>query len=310
MKKIVKLKKQENITLQEHLENFLIDCKVRGLSNDTIESYTSQINLFINFVGDSEINTECINTYVLHMRQKGNADISIKTKLKFIKTFLKFCGYDENEIKFPLISVVRENKEPYSKEEIELLLKKPTRNSYTAWRNHTIVCLLLSTGIRCRTLVNLKISDLDFTSNTILLREIKTKKKYYIPMSSTLKQSIKHYLSLFEHDTDDYLFMSLYGDKLSRPSVKEAIREYNLKRGVPKTSIHLFRHTFAINYLRNGGNIMTLKEILGHSNIATTQQYLKVTVDDLKQDFDDYCILDNAKRKGIKLTNSKDKVGR
>ncbi len=301
MKRIVKLKKQENITLKEQLEFFLVDCKVRGLAKDTITTYISHINLFISFSGDKEINTQLINEYVLHMRQKENTDTTIKSKLKFIKTFLIFCGYDENTIKFPLISVIRENKEPYSKEEIELLLKKPTRNSYTAWRNHTIVCLLLSTGIRCRTLVNLKISDLDFTSNTILLRETKTKKKYYIPMSSTLKQTIKHYLSLFEHEEDDYLFMSLYGDMLSRPSVKEAIREYNLKRGVSKTSIHLFRHTFAINYLRNGGNIMTLKEILGHSNIATTQQYLKITVEDLKQNFDDFCPLDNAKRKGIKI---------
>ena len=300
MKKVIKLKKNENTTLKDQLDLFITDCKVRGLAKDTITTYISHVNLFINFVGNREINTTLINDYVLHMRQKGNNDNTIRSKLKFIRTFLNFCGY-EDDIRYPIISVVRNNKEPYTDEEIRLLLKKPTRNSYTQWRNHAIVCTLLATGIRCRTLVNLKINDCDFVNNTIHLRVTKTHKDYYIPMSNDLKTTLKHYLSLFEHEDDDYLFMSLYGDKLSRPSVKEAIREYNLKHGVTRTSIHLFRHTFAINYLRNGGNIMMLKEILGHTSLATTQKYLKVTVSDLKQSFDSFCPLDNVKRKGIKL---------
>ncbi|WP_334305089.1 tyrosine-type recombinase/integrase [Holtiella tumoricola] len=63
----------------------------------------------------------------------------------------------------------------------------------------------------------------------------------------------------------------------------------------------MFRHTFAINYLRNGGNIAFLQQILGHSSIETTRMYLHITSEDLQQNFDDFCTLDNAKRKGIKL---------
>ena len=300
MKRIVKLKKQENETLSAQFESFINDCIVRGMSKDTIASYKSQINLFVNFTGDREVNTTLINDYVLHMRAKGNNDQTIRSKIKFVRTFLNHCGY-EDSIKYPIISVNRSAKEPYTSDEIKALIKPPTRNAYTDWRNHAIVCTFLATGMRLNTLVNLRCYDVDFKNNTIHLRVTKTHKDYYIPLSSDLKATLKNYLSLFEHDEEDYLFMSMYGDKLSRPSLKEAIRTYNQKRGVTRGSVHLYRNTFAVNFLKNGGNLFTLKEILGHTDISVTQQYLKFTVEDLQTNFDDFCPLDSCKRKGIKI---------
>lgn len=284
MKQQIKINQQTETPLVQHLDSFINDCKIRGMANDTITTYKSQLKLFIGFVGSKEVNTQLINEYILYMRSKGNNDITVRSKIKF----------------------VRNSKSPYTKEEIDILLKKPTRNSYTEYRNHAIVCFLLATGVRCRTLVNIKTKDINFTNNTIFLSTTKTGKQFYIPMSSTLKATLKHYLSLFEHEADDFLFMTLYGEQLARSSVKEAIRSYNLKRGVSKTSIHLFRNTFAINFLKNGGNLFTLKEILGHTDISTTQQYLKFSVDDMQDNFDDFCPLDTMKRKGIKLKKQKE----
>lgn len=79
------------------------------------------------------------------------------------------------------------------------------------------------------------------------------------------------------------------------------MREYNHSRGVLRCSIHLYRHTFAYNSLKNGMLLPILQNILGHSNIQTTMQYLKISIVDMKRDFDNYCPLDNLKRKGIKI---------
>lgn len=310
MKPKIQIKEKINKTNIEYVNDFITHCKVRGLSQETLNSYESNCNLFIQFLNDKSISdttNDDINKYILSMREKGNTNNTIISKGKFIKTLLKYCEVD---VKFPTISREKIRKEPYTEEEIKILLKKPTRKSYTQYRNWTIVNFLLATGIRCRTLVNIKIKDIDFTNNTIYLRVTKTHKAFYIPMSSSLRQVLKDYLLLFDYNEDDYLFMNQYGDQLSRSTVKSTIRDYNLRRGIRKTSIHLYRHTYAINFLRSGGNIMYLKTLLGHEDLKTTQQYLYITTEDLKVDYDDFCPLDNAKRKGIKLVNKREKVGK
>lgn len=298
-RKIRLLTQQTNLT--KTIEDFINNCNVRNLSHYTIENYISVLKIFAELVNNKKIEDITgadINNYILYMKKQGNSNITIVGKLRVIKALFSYANID---IEIPKIQKEYNIKQPYTEEEVKKLLKKPTRNSYVEWRNHAMVSLLLATGIRRRTLINLRISDLDFTHNTIYLNQTKTRKKYYLPMSNELKQTIKHYLNLYEHDDDDYLFVNQYGEQLTNTAVKQAIRDYNVRRGVTKTSMHLFRHTFAINYLRNGGNIMYLKEILGHSDIQTTQKYLKVTVDDLQNNFDDFCPLDNFKRKGIKI---------
>ena len=301
MRKILKIREPKSCT-KEVMDSFISNCQIRGLSECTISNYRSTLNLFLDVINNKsleQISSTDIDHFILYLRQRGNNNTSIRTRIKPLKAFFNFA---KHPIDFPVIKKQPSIKHPYTEEEIKLLLEKPKINSYVQWRNHAMVSTLLATGIRCRTLQNLKVRDIDFLSGTIFLETTKTNKQYYIPMSTTLKQTLKYYLSLFDHSSDDYLFMTQYGDPLARHSIKQAIRDYNLKHGVTKTSIHLFRHTFAINYLRNGGNIAYLQNILGHSKLETTKLYLNITTEDLKIDFDTFCPLDTSKRKGIKIS--------
>ena len=305
MKKKIVLSSIDNTqkySITQDMDNYIIHCKIRGMSPHTIDSYAAVLKGFIIWLGDvptSSITTDTINRFIIYCREeRKNNNTSIKDKLKVLKTFFKYCGVS---VEFPSIQAEKNFKTPYTEEEIKKLLEKPTINSYTQWRNHAIISTLLGTGIRSRTLLNLKIRDLDFQNNTIFLQKTKTNKQYYLPMSSALRQTLRYYLSLYEHNEDDYLFVNLYGEQLNRHSLKQTIRDYNHMRGVTKVSIHLFRHTFAVNYLRNGGNIMYLKEILGHSKLTTTQIYLQINNEDLKSNFDEYNPLDKNVRKGIKI---------
>lgn len=303
MKKSIKLNddKADDLMLSMAIDNFIFSCKVRGLSEDCITNYISACKAFIESVSNkniSKIDGTDINNFILGMREKGNVNNTLRTRIKVLKVFFKFAGIN---LEFPTISPNQSPKHPYTQDEMRILLAKPKVNSYTQWRNFTIISTLLGTGIRCRTLINIRICDIDFNQNTVYLAETKTSKKYYIPLSSALKTTLKHYLSLYEHDPEDYLFVTTYGEQMSRSTLKQTMRDYNLSRGITKTSLHLARHTFAYNYLRNGGNIVYLQNILGHSKLETTKVYLLINEEDTKINFDDYCVLDKMQRTGIKL---------
>lgn len=307
MKKTIKINNipSQESNLNQVMDNFILDCQIRGLSQATLNNYSSTCKMFLEVIGNKSLeslSTHDVNRFIVYLRQRGNNNTSINTRLKSFKSFL---NYADVTLSIPNLKTTSPIKVPYTDEEIKKLLKKPVVQSYTQYRNHAIVSTLIATGMRSRTLLGLKIKDVNFDNDTIFLNEVKNNKKYFIPLSSTLKQTLKYYLSLYTHDPDDYLFVNLYGEPLDRNALKQTIRDYNLKRGVTKTSIHLFRHTFAYNYIRNGGNVMYLQNILGHSKLETTKIYLAIQTDDLQKNFDDYCMLDQMQRKGIKLKNKK-----
>lgn len=303
MKKAIKINdiQVQNNSLNEVMDNYITDCKVRGLKEETILNYASTCKMFLELIGNKEtsrINKSDINRFIIHLQERGNSNMSLKTRLKSLQAFF---NYAEIKVQIPTIKTTTNAKVPYTDEEIKKLLEMPTIRSYTQYRNHAIVSTLIATGIRCRTLLGLRIKDIDFTNGTIFLNEVKNEKKYFVPLSTALRKTLKNYLALYEHEDNDYLFVNLYGEPLDRNALKQTIRDYNLKRGVTKTSIHLFRHTFAYNYIKNGGNVVYLQNILGHSKLETTRIYLTIQTEDVQRNFDDYCMLDKVQRKGIKI---------
>lgn len=301
MKKLPITLNQQQEKLSTSMQDYINRCEVNGFSQDTIVSYSQTIQYFIDCIGDKEIHKviqKDIDKYILFLRQKGNTDTTISTRIKALKPFFKYANID---CMFPSISRNTKKRVPYTKEELAILLRQPTKMTYTQQRNWAIANFMYGTACRCSSLIHVKIKNIDFTNNTVYFSVAKGRKPYYVPLSTELKKVLKKYLSMFNWREEDYLFQSLYGEQFKRDTLKMTMREYHLKRGIQKTSLHLYRHTFALDYLRNGGNIMYLKELMNHSDIKITQQYLNVTVDDIQSTFDNFSPLDNVKRKGIKL---------
>ena len=119
--------------------------------------------------------------------------------------------------------------------------------------NVRLTNLLIATGVRASTVVNIKISDVDFEHNIIRLRKLKNRKQQYVPMSSSLNAALTLYLKVWDWDPEDFLFPGIRKEQIQAHTLELAIRKYNLSRGVTKTSVHLFRHTFAKNYILAGG---------------------------------------------------------
>jgi len=202
------------------------------------------------------------------------------------------------EFKIKLIRAEKKIKETYTTEELQLLLKKPNMKkcTFAEYRNWVITNYLLATGNRLKTVISLRIQDINFDDDEICLRATKNSKQYIIPLSVELSKILREYLSYRKGESEDYLFSTVYGKPLARRSLQTQIEKYNHSRGVMRTSIHAYRHTFAKLYIINGGDIFTLQKILGHSSLEMVRQYVEMFTDELKINFSSYNPLDKLAR--------------
>lgn len=143
--------------------------------------------------------------------------------------------------------------------------------------------------MRLSSAVNLKWTDIDFEKHICLLRHTKTNEQYFVPIPSAALTDLLTWKTISPATAEGYVFFSTYTEKqLSPNALTQAIRQYNLSRGVSKTSVHLLRHTFATLYLQKGGRAEKLQKILGHKTADMTQRYVHYVTDDLVEDIDDF----------------------
>jgi integrase/recombinase XerD len=307
----------ENVTFKFAFEQFVRIKKNRNLSADTILHYNNTLKHFTKFFDEenhcSSITSDTIEDYIALLREKTPplADRTINTYLGALRSVLYFFmqrGYMP-KFKISLVRQEKKVKEVYTEAELQLLLRKPDikKCGFPQYRNWVLTNYLLATGNRLRTVCNVKIKDIDFQNQEILLTSLKNKRQYVIPLSSRLEKVLAEYQLYRKGELDDYLFCNSFGEKLTKDGISSAIERYNKSREVAKTSIHLYRHTFAKNWILNGGDIFRLKSILGHSSLDIVKEYAEMFGADLKRDFDEFNPLDNLGqqkygRQGIKMT--------
>ena len=291
-------------TLQKAYEEFIKIKQINNLSEDTLSYYNRCCLPLMDYFGKEkpciEINQQDIYDYLDYIKTTRQlSPVTLNTHIRGIRAYLYHCmekGYTKR-FKIQLVRCEKPIKETYTEWEIQQLLKKPDpqKCSFSEFRNWAIVCYLLGTGNRLSTVCNLKIEDIDMEASEIKLRKVKNKKAYIIPLSSTLKSVLVEYLKYRKGENDDYLFCTIYGEKMGKDTFATAIKEYNHSRKVTKTSVHLFRHTFAKNWIMNGGDIFRLQKMLGHSSLEMVKEYVNMFGCDLKENFDRFNTLDSFK---------------
>ena len=294
--------KQAEITLDELFKTYIKKCIIRNLSPKTIKRYEEDYHIFERFIDGStltsQITSDTIDDFIIHLRNNTNAKgITINSYLRSIRAFLYFGmngGYIQR-FTVHLPKVEKAIKETYTEEELKLLLKKPdikncTFKEYQMWVYSNY---LLATGNRISTVLNIKIKDLDFNSNLIRINKTKNRKAQIIPMSRTLSSILQEYLTYRGGEPDDYVFCTVTGEKASIRTYQDSLKHYNHSRGVVKTSSHLYRHTFAKQWILNGGDIFRLQKMLGHSDLSVVKEYVNMFSDELSIDFEKFNPLDN-----------------
>ena len=291
----IKLKVVDQISrkkVSDAFDSFMRHCKLKNLAPYSILYYESNVGFFLNSLPKikyvDEINQECVNDFISMLMDRGNRVTAINARLRAAHVFLRYCFEQEYLEEFPLSQIKEDEsfKEPYTDAELQKLLKQPADGTWVEWRMWAVVNLLIATGVRASTVVNIKICDVDFEHNIIRLRKLKNRKQQIIPMSSSLNTALSLYLKVWDWDDDDYLFPGCHKEQLQPHTLELSIRKYNLSRGVTKTSTHLFRHTFAKNYILAGGGMIQLQAILGHSTLDMTRKYVNLYGTDIQRDFD------------------------
>ena len=302
--KRISMQRKSTVSLDEAFEFFIRKCKVKNLTDVSIRSYEDKVLPFKKFYGDrplDEISSSTIDEYILWLQEtRGNA-ITINSYLRSVKAFLYYCmscGYVPT-FKIHLIKAEKTIKPTYTEEELKRLLKKPDVKTckFSTYKIWVFENYLLATGNRISSALNVRIEDVNFESGFITIRKTKNRKQQMIPLSKTLADILTEYLEYRQGNPEDYLFCNDFGERSSRSTYQQLVAKYNISRNVNKTSVHMFRHTFAKLWILNHGDVFRLQKILGHSTIAMTREYVNMFEVDLKRDFDDFSPLDNIKLK-------------
>lgn len=301
---------ENGVTFEQGCEEYLLDCKARNLREGTIRHYKDTTKQLKKYIGEDtlvkDITKETINDFVIELRDNPLInDQSLYTYARDLKTLMYFFMKKEY-LQYYKINIPRADKQPietYTDEELLVLLKKPNLRhcSFTEYKTWVMTNFLLSTGIRRNSIINIKIKDVDFETEVIHVNVTKSRKPLIIPLNADLKKILNEYMKYRQGEAEDYLFCNVYGGKVSHSAVYHQIYEYNKSRGIEKTGMHRYRHTFAKKWILMGGNVVTLQKILGHSSLDITQNYLNILVSDIKKDVEEFNILREFKKQSIKM---------
>lgn len=279
------------------LQNFLDYLKLeRNYSSHTIKAYQNDLTAFQEFCSHefevsslAEVGYPIIRSWILSLSKKGISNLSINRKVSSLKSFFKFLQKIGEIETNPLIGhkalkVQKKIQVPFSKKEILEVMDAIQGDDFESVRNRLVIEMLYATGIRRTELLHMKLSDIDFSENVIRILG-KRNKERFVPILSTMLTSIHNYLPLRnELAENDYLFVTSKGNKMYETLVYRIINSYfSLASTKLKKSPHILRHSFATHLLNEGANLNSVKELLGHSSLASTQVYTKNSLESLKQ---------------------------
>jgi len=275
--------------LVQRFVNFLE--RDKRLSMNTLQSYRRDIEQYflylreINLQNIANSNKTTVITYLLYLQKKGRATSTISRNLASIRSFYQYIAKNKLIDQDPtaeLESPKVEKKLPQilSPEEVELLLEQPQCVDLKGYRDKAMLELLYATGIRVSELIQLDLQDLNI--DMAYIRCNKGSRERMIPIGSIAINAVKEYLSksrplLIQNNDEKALFVNINGGRLTRQGFWKIIKQYKNQAQINKDiTPHTLRHSFAAHLLENGADLRSIQEMLGHSDISSTQIYAQI----------------------------------
>ena len=282
--------------MKEWKEKFLSYLQaIKNASIHTLRNYGMDLSDFQNFVQTDEIKSvdkRIIRSYLTHLNQKQATKRTILRRLSALRSFFKYLLKEGAISQNPLEEIDAPKLEktipaPLTREEIDRLFQQPDIRTFLGFRDRTILELFYSSGLRISELVSLNRSDFDPMNLTLRVKG-KGKKERVIPITKNAADWISRYLhhpertlECEQHQAEknhEVIFLNKWGERLSVRSVDRNFQAFLKQSGLAsKATPHTIRHTIATHWLENGMDLKTIQILLGHSSLATTTIYTKVS---------------------------------
>lgn len=282
--------------LSEAYQMFLEYCEARGHSLLTVSSYRQDLRCFLKFLTENTIepileslDAKVIRRYQVWMNNNGYARATMKRKIDSLSSFFKYTLYEELIQANPMQKVDRVkkvNRLPrfLSDDEVRRLIHAVDHYRISARSgSKAMIRVFLFTGLRRSELFNLDWSDIDFSRATILVRLGKGRKDRILPMNTEVNDCLWEYLQSRLPLNNPAVFVNHYGNRMKANNLARVLRKLAKKAGIQKAvTPQLLRHSFATMLLKTT-DIVTLKELMGHNDLNTTQIYAHTTSERMAQ---------------------------
>ena len=288
-----------SISMKEHINNFINYLAVeRGLAQNTLLAYQRDLAGYVQYLSTQgiasvhQVTRDCVTAYMYHQKQKQLSTTTINRSLAAIKMFHRFL-LRERITKEDPTNLVETPKlwkrvpEVLSAAEIEAMIKASQGRGWQEIRDNAILELFYASGMRVSELVGVTIDNINLDMGYVRCIG-KGSKERIIPIGKRALTAIQRYCDtarkkLVKSNHTSVLFLSRLGKKLSRQTVWKIIKYYAKKARIKKSiKPHTLRHTFATHLLEHGADLRSVQEMLGHSDISTTQVYTHVDKERLK----------------------------
>ena len=286
--------------MEKEIENFIEYLIIeKKYSKNTVTSYERDLKKFQKIMDNKKINNiskKDIQNY-LNELNKNQSSRSISRNISTLKSFYKYLKIN-NKITINPMDQINNPKtkkalpKVLSEEEINNLLDIKLKTNFD-YRNKAMLELMYSSGLRVSELINLNLNDIDLDNDTVKIFG-KGSKERIIPLNDYAKEALKEYITvhrkeLFKHGENNYLFLNNHGNKMTRQGffkiLQKIAREKNIKT---ELSPHTLRHSFATHLLKYGADLRSIQELLGHSDISSTQIYTHITNEKLEKNYKEY----------------------
>ncbi|WP_088072406.1 tyrosine-type recombinase/integrase [Gottfriedia luciferensis] len=320
--------------LDEGIELFLSAKRLENRTEKTLKTYEQSLSHFSKWYyleEHRELSTETIREYIEYMsfdkvkwddhptnssEVKGISPRSVNNIIRILRVFFNFLVKEKHISVNPASSIkyqaeTEDTFQIFTDDDVLKMLSAPNIKTYTGFRDYVMMLVLCDCGIRVGEMTQLKLHDIDFSLRQITLRgEItKTKRSRIVPISKKTATELASLVNYINVEPTDYLFLTSFGERYMADTFAKMLKKYALKVGVKgvRVSPHTFRHYFAVKFLRSNGDTFALQRILGHTDMAMTERYVKYAQADIKEKHEEASPVtnlfekNNIKKRGKKL---------
>lgn len=269
-------------------------------SENTVSSYIRDLTQFVAWLDDSSlitVNERTASSYLKALKEKGKSKATVSRCIATLKGFYAYLVMKEIIHRSPMNSITAERAEKklpniLTGKEVELLLEQPKVSELKGCRDKAMLEVLYATGMRVSELLALNVLDVNIDAGAVRCRGNAGGKERIVPMYHAAVMILSDYIhkvrdQLVTDPDEQALFVNMNGERMSRQGFWKIVKHYQIMAKIEKDiTPHTLRHSFAAHLLENGADLKSIQEMLGHSDISSTQVYVQVVNNRLRDVYD------------------------